>query len=143
MATAVGDLDIPEQYTRPSTVLPVLLVLIGAYLAWFSVKYWRGAGPAAWPSYPIKSVLQGKGLGAPEPATTADVTLASYEQAAAGPASGGATGRSASGQAIAADALRYKGAPYVWGGAKPSGWDCSGFVNYVIGHDLGMTIPGG
>ena len=123
-------------------VVPLLMILAGGYLLWFGVKYWRGAGPAVWPSYPIKSVLQGKGLPAPEPATTAETQLASYEQAASG-SIGGPLGKGASGQAIASDALRYKGAPYKWGGAMPSGWDCSGFVNYVIGHDLGMTIPGG
>lgn len=46
---------------------------------------------------------------------------------------------------IAATALRYKGVPYTWGaGGPPSrGWDCSGFVNWVLGHDLGMVLPGG
>ena len=45
----------------------------------------------------------------------------------------------------ATDLLRYAGkVPYVWGGADPvSGWDCSGAVNWVLGHDLGMTLPGG
>ena len=55
-----------------------------------------------------------------------------------------ATLGSGSGQAIAADALRYQGAGYVWGGAPAQGvgnWDCSSFANWVIGHDEGLAIP--
>lgn len=48
-------------------------------------------------------------------------------------------GRTAlSGDQIAADALRYVGHPYVYGM-----WDCSSFVNHVLGQDLGLTLPGG
>jgi len=43
-----------------------------------------------------------------------------------------------SGDTIASDALRFRGHPYVFGA-----WDCSGFVNHVLGQDLGMTLPGG
>jgi cell wall-associated NlpC family hydrolase len=42
------------------------------------------------------------------------------------------------------EALKYKGrVPYVYGGASPRGWDCSGFINYLLGHDLKLTLPGG
>lgn len=45
---------------------------------------------------------------------------------------------------IAGTALQYRGkVPYVFGRANPHGWDCSGMVNYVLGHDLKMTLPGG
>lgn len=47
--------------------------------------------------------------------------------------------------AIAATALKYKGVQYTWGGGGPPsrGWDCSGFINWVLGHDLGYVLPGG
>lgn len=50
--------------------------------------------------------------------------------------------------AVANDALKYVGSPYVWGGApgtglgRDTGTDCSGFVNMVVGRDLKMPIPG-
>lgn len=44
---------------------------------------------------------------------------------------------------IAADFQQYAGkVPYVWAGASPKGWDCSGSCNYVICHDAGLDIPG-
>lgn len=44
------------------------------------------------------------------------------------------TGLSVSGQAIADKAEEYLGTPYVYGGASPSGFDCSGLVYYVLKH---------
>ena len=36
------------------------------------------------------------------------------------------------GSSIVSIAMRYRGASYVWGGTSPSGFDCSGFVYYVM-----------
>lgn len=55
------------------------------------------------------------------------------------------TGGSGKGAQIAADALTYDGAGYVFGGAPAAGighWDCSSFVNKVVGIDNGLPIPG-
>ena len=41
---------------------------------------------------------------------------------------------------IVAIALRYRGTPYRWAGASPSGFDCSGFVMYVYSR-LGISLP--
>jgi cell wall-associated NlpC family hydrolase len=37
-------------------------------------------------------------------------------------------------------AVQYLGVPYVWAGASPTGFDCSGLVQYVYGK-LGVSLP--
>ncbi|TMW72196.1 C40 family peptidase [Alteribacter natronophilus] len=58
--------------------------------------------------------------------------------------SGGSGGNSGSGSFevmdLIADASGFIGTPYVWGGASPSGFDCSGFIQYVFKQN-GKTVP--
>lgn len=53
----------------------------------------------------------------------------------------GGGGGSATGAAVAEKAQSYIGVPYDWGGETPDGWDCSGFVTYVLHHDFGLELP--
>lgn len=48
-------------------------------------------------------------------------------------------GGSATGQAIVNTAMQYLGVPYVWGGTSPSGFDCSGLVQYVCSKN-GISV---
>lgn len=63
---------------------------------------------------------------------------------------GGSPPGSTTMSAIADDALRYNGSPYVWGGHPgehigPTGigdHDCSSLCTWVFAHDLGIDAPG-
>lgn len=46
---------------------------------------------------------------------------------------------SSKGQAIVNTAMQYLGVPYVWGGTSPSGFDCSGLVQYSCSKN-GISI---
>jgi cell wall-associated NlpC family hydrolase len=47
---------------------------------------------------------------------------------------------SATAQAAVAEARRHLGTPYVYGGAAPGGFDCSGLVQYCYGR-VGVSLP--
>ena len=47
---------------------------------------------------------------------------------------------SAKAQALISNAEQFLGVPYVWGGTTPSGFDCSGFTQYVY-NSVGISIP--
>jgi len=86
----------------------------------------------------------------PPPTTTTDGTTTTGPAATTPTATAGTTTTqaeppppppSATGHPEAATiALRYLGIPYVFGGATPDGFDCSGLVMYVFAQ-LGVSLP--
>jgi cell wall-associated NlpC family hydrolase len=52
-------------------------------------------------------------------------------------------GASGDGRKVVRVAKKYKGARYVWAGASPKGFDCSGFTWYVYRKATGMDITRG
>ncbi|WP_396583642.1 LysM peptidoglycan-binding domain-containing protein [Lactobacillus delbrueckii] len=73
---------------------------------------------------------------------TAASSSQAVSQATTASTSTATTTASASASAITSYALTFLGVPYVWGGTTPSGFDCSGLVQYVYSHfgiNLGRT----
>lgn len=62
------------------------------------------------------------------------------ERAQQAGSSSNAGAASVSSSAIVNKAYQYLGVPYVWGGTSPSGFDCSGFIQYVY-RSQGISLP--
>lgn len=126
-----------------SPVIPVALMIIGGYIAWFAIHYFKT--DTKWPTDPIKAILTGKELPVPTYEGEQQRVGAVKGQIAKYAANATTAGGSGNANAIAAAAQKYIGQGYVWGGsaAQPGQWDCSSFVSYVLGHDLSLPLPGG
>ena len=127
-------------------VVPVLVMMAGGYLCWFAVHYWRS--DTKYPTDPLKAVLTGKPIPTPDRSAAEGALKAIASTAQPSNPILGAVGNAAGaagGSRIASTALSYVGTGYVFGGRAdhPGNWDCSSFVSWVLGHDLGMPLPGG
>ncbi len=117
---------------RDISVPALGIAAAGAVTVWAATK---GVGLASG----FRALLAGHTLPTGEDLTTQ--LTAAVDPGTAGDGGGG--GELAV-NGITAAALRYvgSGSTYRWGGGNPTGWDCSGYTNWVVCHDLGMAIPG-
>lgn len=44
-------------------------------------------------------------------------------------------------QNVITEAKKFLGLPYVWGGTTPSGFDCSGYMQYIFKNVAGVKLP--
>jgi cell wall-associated NlpC family hydrolase len=103
----------------------------GGILAYAAIKGYA-------PSAVIRNMIAGK-----DPRELSQVTAIDVPTASSGSGTTGTTNTGYSSSSIVDTAMQYVGVMYKWGGVSPTkGWDCSGFVNYVIGVKLRLPIPG-
>lgn len=72
--------------------------------------------------------------------STTEYTPSFSSSSSSSAASSSSSSSSSKGQAIVNTAMQYLGVPYVWGGTSPSGFDCSGLVQYVCSKN-GISVP--
>lgn len=100
--------------------------VVGGLLVWSGIKGWSVLAT-------VGDLLQGR---KPAGGQTYPLSSFTYSSQFAGGGGGG----------IADTAMRYVGHAYRFGGAPgehaENPWDCSSFVNYVVGVERGMAIPG-
>jgi cell wall-associated NlpC family hydrolase len=98
------------------------------------------SGPLRAHGLPVDSGASGLGgltklIPAPEPTVQGTAAQPRTIQAPAVPLDGSAGSR------IIAEAGKYLGVPYVYGGASPAGYDCSGYTMWVYAHAGVGSLP--
>lgn len=85
------------------------------------------------PVHPVVAAIRNAPAHRAAPPRTPTTTTSTTTTAAQAPAS-------SRGASVVALASRYLGVPYLYGGASPRGFDCSGLTQYVYGL-LGVRLP--
>lgn len=104
-----------------------------------NATYTYGNGPAA--AAPAASSAPAASAASSASADSAPAaSAASNDVSTQSVGSSASSSASASTSGVTGTATSYQGAGYVWGGTTPSGWDCSGFVQYVYAQN-GIDLP--
>jgi cell wall-associated NlpC family hydrolase len=124
--------------TAPS-VAPTVLASIEASIQSIQARIAAIGGPVGANGASAAQFAAAMSTATPAPSADAGTTAPAALPAEPATAAAAATGSDA-GSAVVADASRYLGIPYVYGGESTSGMDCSGLVQKTFG-DLGITLP--
>lgn len=149
--TGGDDLRIRETYGLDGAIYgyasadAVIRVLDGPLVdragnAWYAVDYDGLSGYASATYLGWSSQALSKRPVAPPPARPATGPAARAPSPTPSVSSPPAPADSGTGQAIVNMAMKYQGYLYAWGGASPSGFDCSGFTRYVVSKALGRSL---
>jgi cell wall-associated NlpC family hydrolase len=127
-------------YPRLGTVgAGAQLDLLGRYQEWLKVR--TADGKTAWVSgevLPVSAYITRR-----VPVARDIPALPRPSAPAARPQGGGRAApamSAAQAGSVVNFAMQFRGAPYVWGGTSPAGFDCSGFTAYVY-RQFGLSLP--
>lgn len=113
--------------------LSVLVGVAGSVLLWSGVKNQTVEET-------LRKMIRGQEVGK-QPSLFGSGARLPMGPAEAGPGGPAPPGGTSFGSAVASTAQSYVGVPYVWGGETPDGWDCSGFVTWVLHRIHGVDLP--
>lgn len=135
-------MDISMRHTRRLRTFALGCVLAGACVAFSAVPAYADEATDTAVEAPLAQLeVVAEAPLAELEAMTADIKdhlTEAAEEAAEVVAEREREGRRA---AVVEAALGFRGVPYVWGGTRPSGFDCSGLTQWVYRETLGIELP--